>query len=52
MLVITDQEGNVIESKTSDPGVRASIEKDHSKAKTLNETKVNAVLNKDLEAFK
>ena len=52
LLVITDQEGNVIEAKTSDAGVRALIAKDRSKAAVLNKTTVNTVLNKELVELK
>jgi len=52
LLVITDAEGNVIEAKTSDAGVRALIAKDLSKAGTVNKTGVGTILNKDLEALK
>jgi hypothetical protein len=52
LLVITDAEGNVIDAKTSDAGVRALIEKDRSKARKLNETGVNAMLNKELVELK
>jgi hypothetical protein len=52
LLVITDQQGNVIEAKTSDAGVRALLAKDRMKAAAINKTKVNAVLNKDLVELK
>jgi hypothetical protein len=52
LLVITDPAGNVIESKTSDAGIRAQIVKEPSKAATINKTGVNTVLNKDLVELK
>jgi hypothetical protein len=52
LLVITDQEGNVIEAKTSDAGVRALLAKDRTKAATVNKTSVNTVLDKDLVELK
>ncbi|MEK7953730.1 hypothetical protein [Luteolibacter soli] len=52
LLVITDAAGNVIDSRTSDAGVRALLAKDLSKAAEINKTAVNKILNKDLVELK
>lgn len=52
VLVLTDVEGNVIGTKTTDGSLRSAIEKDLSKAKRLIDMKPNEILNKDLETMK
>ena len=51
-LVRFDQEGNVIEARTSDAGIRALLAKDRTKAAAVNKTSVNTVLNKELVELK
>ncbi len=52
VLVLTDAEGNVIGTKTTDGSLRSAIEKDLSKAKRLIDLKEDETLNKDLETMK
>jgi hypothetical protein len=52
VLVLTDPEGNVIGTKTTDGSLRSALERDLSKAKRLIELKVDEQLNKNLETMK
>jgi len=51
ILVITDEEGNVIATKTTDGSIRTAVDKDKSKAKALVDLPENAMLNKNLESM-
>ena len=52
VLVLTDTQGNVIGTKTTDGSLRSAIDKDLSKAKRLISLKADELLNKDLETMK
>jgi hypothetical protein len=52
VLVLTDPEGKVIGTKTTDGSLRSAIEKDLSKARRLIDLKPSEILNKDLETMK
>ena len=52
VLVLTDAEGNVIGTKTTNGSLRSAIDKDLSKAKRLVDLKLSEILNKDLETMK
>jgi hypothetical protein len=52
VLVLTDPEGKVIGTKSTDGSLRSAIEKDLSKAKRLIDLKPDELLNKDLETMK
>jgi hypothetical protein len=52
VLVLTDAEGNIIGTKTTDGSLRSALDKDLSKAKRLITLQVDQLLNKDLETMK